>query len=135
VKSFIDSFWVSFFGRVIVVMVFVDLIATIGLVSVGRVDWLMGIWFSAIWSFVNVLVMWRITGWWLQVKQVPAQRWIRAWSVLKFPVLYLVGFWLIVLSHIRMAGVFVGLSAFLIGLVVVQLLSARQENIEQMRFE
>ena len=86
VKSFIDSFWVSFFGRVIVVMVFVDLIATIGLVSVGRVDWLMGIWFSAIWSFVNVLVMWRITGWWLQVKQVPAQRWIRAWSVLKFPV-------------------------------------------------
>jgi|GEM_PF-4374757 len=119
-------FWVSYFGKTIIAMTALDLVATIGLVFNGYSDWLSGIWVSAVWFFANALVTWRIAEW-VRSGKMLSRRQVFIWSMLKFPVLYLVGFWVMMLPSVRTDGVLVTFSVFLIGIVVTRFFSVRQK--------
>ena len=124
-KPTIRTFLGSFFGRSVILMTLIDLIGTAVLVWTGRTSWIAGVWVSAVWFVINSLLLWRIADW-VTSGQMPDQRKIIGWCVIKFPVLYLGGLGLLMIPGIQIRGVLVSFTAFLTGLLIVQLLNIKK---------
>lgn len=98
-------------------MVFLDAIVSVAMAWTGRIEWLPGIWVAAGWFTVNSLLMWRMAEW-VRSERKPDQKRILVWSVVKFPVLYLAGLGLLLIPAVRVQGVLVTFTAFLIGMAL-----------------
>ncbi len=116
------KFFSSSLGRAVQVTFILDALATGALLMTGRAGWLAGLWLSAAWFLVNSLMMWRIMEW-VASGQMPDQRRILGWCVVKFPVLYLAGLGLLMIPGVEVSGVLVTFTSFLIGLAVAQALN------------
>lgn len=111
------NFLLSALGRTVLGMVFLDAIVSVAVAWTGRIEWLPGIWVAAGWFTVNSLLMWRMAEW-VRSERKPDQKRILLWSVVKFPVLYLAGLGLLLIPAVRVQGVLVTFTAFLIGMAL-----------------
>jgi hypothetical protein len=116
------KYFSSPFGRAMQVTVVLDAVATAVLAMTGKAGWVAGVWLSAAWFLVNSLMMWRIMEW-VASGQMPDQRRILGWCVVKFPVLYLAGLGLLMIPGVEVSGVLVTFTSFLIGLAIAQALN------------
>ena len=99
-------------------MTALDVVATLVLLGVGRASWLLGLWGAATWFWLNAFWLWRITAWVPAGEQAPTKSTVLKWCLVKFPVLYLIGFGFLLIPGVRLAGVFVTFTVFLIGMIV-----------------
>jgi hypothetical protein len=116
----IKRFWGSAFGRAVTLMAVLDLLATPALLLMAKAGWIGGLWLSAVWFFVNSLMMWHIMQS-VASGQKPDQRRILGWCIVKFPVLYLAGLGILLIPGIEVSGVLVTFTFFLISLGIVQI--------------
>lgn len=108
------------------IMAVLDGLATPVLFVTGRAEWILGLWLSAGWFLVNSYLMWRIMEW-VASGQMPDQRRILGWCVVKFPILYLVGLGILFIPGVSASGVLVTFTFFLIGLGTAQFLYIRKK--------
>lgn len=97
-------------------MTVIDGLATLVLLGFSRAHWLFGVWGAAAWFWLNAYLLWRITAWAPAGGQPPTQSTVLKWCLVKFPVLYLIGLGFLMIPGVRLGGVFVTFTAFLIGL-------------------
>lgn len=115
-----SKFWTSAFGRAVMWMAALDLLATPALLLMAKGSWIGGLWLSAVWFVINSFMMWHIAEL-VASGQRPDPRKIFGWCLIKFPVLYLAGLGILLLPGIDASGVLITFTFFLISLGIVQI--------------
>ena len=108
-------FWSSIFGIAVLVTAATDILATLVFLGLGRAGWLLGLWGSAGWFWLNAFLLWRIAASFSAAGPADRAR-ISKWMMIKFPVLYLLGAGFLLIPGVSLYGVLVTFTAFLIGL-------------------
>lgn len=107
-------FWSSFFGKAVLVMAAIDAAASLALLGFGRGHWLLGVWGSAVWFWLNAFLLWHMAA---RASSGKTDRGaVVRWSVIKFPVLYAAGVGFLLIPGVSLYGVLVTFTAFLIGM-------------------
>jgi hypothetical protein len=109
------QFWKSFFGRAVIVMAALDVLASLALLGFGKAGWLLGAWGAAVWFLLNAFLLWRMSLWAVPGK-TPEKGVVFKWVLIKFPVLYLIGLGFLLIPGVSLYGVLVTFTAFLAGL-------------------
>ena len=106
------------FGRAALGALIADGVASLAFVAYAQYDWLGGIWASAAWFAANSFLLWRISAP-AEAGRVPARGEILTWTVVKFPLLYLAGFGLMLVPGVKLKGVLVSATAYIACLAVL----------------
>ena len=97
-------------------MTAIDVLASLVLVGLGRAGWLLGVWGSAVWFWLNAFLLWRIAASLSAAKTTANRDGVMKWVLIKFPVLYLAGIGFLLIPGVSLLGVLVTFTAFMLGL-------------------
>src|SRR3989338_7776882 len=87
-----------------------------GALLLGRASWAGGVMVSACWMFLNIYFLYRLLEVGLKVENSKHPGRLLALSVLKFPVIYLTGYFILKTRFFPIESVLAGLTLFMIGL-------------------
>ena len=84
----------------------------------GRVPWALGVLTAACWMFLNVYFLFRLLAIGFGIEAQKRQGRLLVLSVLKFPVIYLTGYFILKTRYFPLGSIVTGLTLFMIGLIV-----------------
>lgn len=90
-----------------------SLAACVFVIIIGHADWIVGILAGSVWLFVKIWLLSKLVNV-VQVPQAINQKAIFIICLIKFPVLYLMGLILLLQPFVRLEGVLIGFTAYLV---------------------
>ncbi len=108
------------------------LLVASGAVFLGHAAWALGALTAACWMFLNIYFLFRLLAIGLKQEEIPVasarSSRVLFLSVLKFPVIYLAGYFILKTRYFPIESILAGLTAFVAGIVVAWILWQRTEN-------
>lgn len=103
----------SFFQKISVSAHLLSLVVSIGLLAMGHWPWSLGVMIATFWIFLNFFFLFRL----MEIAMNPkgkAKDKILLFSILKFPVLYAAGFFILNARFFPVYSLLLGLTLFMI---------------------
>lgn len=104
---------VSFFRNVCVAVIVSNAAASAGFLAFGRTASALGVWVGAAWIFLNTFFLFRLLSLGFETPSAKKKERVLVLSVLKFPVLYVAGYFVLVSRVFPMDGILTGLSLYM----------------------
>lgn len=109
---------VAFFVSAVKVCFVLNVLFSLGLAAARRAEWLAALWLAFLWIFLNGFLFKQLTDCVVSGDTKRRGR-VFALCLVKFPVLYLVGAWLLLAPFVRLEGVFLAFTAYLLAMILL----------------
>ncbi len=106
-----------FFKKVSLINALIFAACSLAVVLLGRAAWLGGVAVSMFWAYLNAFFLWRLVE--MGLNQAPGSaKKLFPYLLVKFPLLYLLGFYILQSRFFEAEGILIGLTAFFAGVAI-----------------